>query len=227
MESPNLPDRQRNLLESIPPDQLSLFLRFCRRKTVPKGTMLCSQGDPAGEFFIIKEGLVRTFYLAPSGKEITIGYWTSGDLAGTTDIFNPGVRELSIQAIHDTDVILINDKELSVILRAFPDIGCLIVEALAFKLRRFTMLTKMFATQSVLSRLAQILLIFARLYGVQTQEGVVIETAFTHEEIGNMIGASRQWVTITLNQLQEMNLLKLSRHRILVIDPDALGAKIT
>lgn len=189
--------------------------------------MLCSQGDPAGEFFIIKDGLVRTFYLAPSGKEITIGYWTNGDLAGTTDIFNPGVRELSIEAIRDTDVILINDKELAVILRAFPDIAALIVEALAFKLRRFTMLTKMFATQSVLSRLAQILLIFARLYGAQTQEGILIETAFTHEEIGNMIGASRQWVTITLNQLQEMSLLKLGRHRILITDLNALAAKIT
>lgn len=226
MDPLNLPDRQRNLLENTPPDQLSLFFRFCRRKTVPKGTMLCSQGDPAGEFFIIKEGLVRTFYLAPSGKEITIGYWTSGDLAGTTDIFNPGVRELSIQAIRDTEVLAIDDKELKVILRAFPDIGALIVEALAFKLRRFTMLTKMFATQSVLSRLAQILLIFARLYGVPTGEGIAIETAFTHEEIGNMIGASRQWVTITLNQLQEMNLLKLSRHKILITDPDALAAKI-
>jgi CRP-like cAMP-binding protein len=226
MDAASLPDRQRNFLANISPDVLPMFLRFCRRRMFPRGAMLCSQGDPAGEFFIIQEGLVRTFYLAPSGKEITIGYWTSGDLAGTTDIFNSATRELSIQAIQDTEAFMINDQELVVLLRAFPDIGALVVEALAFKLRRLTMLTKMLGTQSVLSRLAQMLLIFARLYGVQTGDGIIIETAFTHEEIGNMIGASRQWVTVTLNQLQDMGLLKLSRHKILILDWDALAAKV-
>lgn len=188
--------------------------------------MLCTQGDSGGEFFIIRDGLLRTFYLAPSGKEITIGYWTNGDLAGTTDIFNPGVRELSIQAVRDTELLFINDKELACILRALPDIGAVLIEGLTFKLRRLTMLIKMLGTQSVMSRLAQILLIFARLYGVEAREGILIETAFTHEEMGNMIGASRQWVTITLNQLQEMGLLRVSRHEILIPDPNALATKI-
>ncbi len=227
MKPPDTLDLQRNILDSLPPEVLPLFLRFCRHRAVRQGTMLCTQGERGGEFFIVKEGLLRTFYLAPSGKEVTIAYWTRGDLVGTTDIFNPGGREPSLQAIRDSEVLAINDREIKVILRAFPDVGASLVEALALKLRRLTMLIKMLGTQSVLSRLAQILLIFGRLYGKKTDEGMLIETEFTHEDIGNMICASRQWVTITLNQLQDMGLLVLGRHRTLILAPEGLAAKIT
>lgn len=187
--------------------------------------MLCTQGEPTGEFFIIIQGLVRTFYASPSGKEVTIGYWTRGDLVATTDIFKSGVREFSVRAIRSTDVLVLNEDELGLVLRAFPDIALLLVEALVFKIRRLSLLSKMLATQSVTGRVAQLLLILCRLHGVESQEGIVVETELSRTEVGQMIGVSRQWVTTTLNRFQDLGLLTLQRRRVVIHDLDALIRK--
>src|SRR6267142_1076383 len=51
------------------------------------GAHLFSQGEPYTESYLICSGIVRTYYVSPTGKEITIAYWSEGALVGGPNIF--------------------------------------------------------------------------------------------------------------------------------------------
>ncbi len=61
----------------------------------------------------------------------------------------------------------------------------------------------MLGTRSITERLAHLLLHLVELYGVQDPDGVAIEAAFTHADLAHMVGATRQWITISLKRMQE------------------------
>ncbi|MEJ2623384.1 MAG: cyclic nucleotide-binding domain-containing protein [Pseudolabrys sp.] len=48
------------------------------------------QGDEHKGIWLIEAGMVRTFYAAPSGRQITLAYWPAGHFVGGPEIFGGG-----------------------------------------------------------------------------------------------------------------------------------------
>jgi CRP-like cAMP-binding protein len=85
----------------------------------------------------------------------------------------------------------------------------------------------MLGTRSLSQRLAQVLLHLANTYGFDEEPsdgGIVIAAAFTHAEIANLIGATRQWVTISLNRMQKEGVLRQKRGMLVIQRLDLLSA---
>jgi CRP-like cAMP-binding protein len=63
-----------------------------------------------------------------------------------------------------------------------------------------------------------------KMHGVADERtgGVAVAAAFTHSEIANLIGATRQWVTIRLNRLQDEGVLTQRRGVLVILKPGAL-----
>jgi CRP-like cAMP-binding protein len=79
------------------------------------------------------------------------------------------------------------------------------------------------ACKGVLSRLAgQVLRLLEGEGVVDRRGGYRLPAAYTHEELGAMVGAGRVAVTRALRELQEEGALELRRRRIHVGDRDAL-----
>jgi len=66
------------------------------------------------------------------------------------------------------------------------------------------------------------LLHLVELYGVEDADGTVIAAAFTHADIAHMVGATRQWVTISLKRMQEKGIVLTKRSQIVVCRTDVL-----
>ena len=69
----------------------------------------------------------------------------------------------------------------------------------------------MLGTRSVSERLAMLLINLAEIHGVEEDDGIAIGSPFTHEVFSQMVGASRQWVTMTLDRFQREGLIRISR----------------
>jgi CRP-like cAMP-binding protein len=80
----------------------------------------------------------------------------------------------------------------------------------------------MLGTRSITQRLAHLLLHLMSLYGVEEPEGIVIAAAFTHADLAHMVGATRQWVTISLKRMQEKKIVLTKRSQIVICRPDVL-----
>jgi CRP-like cAMP-binding protein len=189
-----------------------------------RGQVLFSQRDRHDGIFLIESGLVRSFYTAPSGREITLAYWLPGNFVGGPEIFGGGAHMWTSVASRRSVVVHLPGRGLRNLAREIPDLALGIIDALVFKARCYSSLAQMLGTRSLSERLAHVLLHMAKMHGVADERtgGVAIVAAFTHAEIANLIGATRQWVTISLNRLQDQGILAQRRGMLVILKPDAL-----
>ena len=113
-------------------------------------------------------------------------------------------------------------KELRALATEIPNLAIGLIEGLTFKGKCYSALAQMLGTRSITQRLAHLLLHLMNLYGVQDPDGIVIAAAFTHADLAHMVGATRQWVTISLKRMQEKQIVLTKRSQIVVCRPDVL-----
>lgn len=216
-------ERQPNILGHLNKEDKGRVLRRVRRhKLLPK-EILFRQGDCHEGIFLIESGLFRTFYDSPSGREITLAYWQPGNFVGGPDVFGDSIHMWSGVAVEDTEVLELRGKDLRDLMSRIPELGIGIAEALVYKGKILSTLVQLLGTRSVSERLAQLLLMLIDLYGEPDKGGgIAIAPQFTHEDLAHMVGASRQWVTITLDRLQKFGIIKIRKRQVVVLKPDLL-----
>jgi CRP/FNR family cyclic AMP-dependent transcriptional regulator len=219
-EDDELVARRASLIDQLPPEARARVVAYGERRSFERGAALFHQGDPHDGIAVIESGLIRSFYTAPSDREITLAYWLP-------DIFGGGVHMWSAVAAKRSVVTWLPGAGLRDLAREVPDLALGIIDALVFKARCYSSLAQMLGTRSLTQRLAQVLLHLAHTYGFEESEGgngIVIAAAFTHAEIANLIGATRQWVTISLNRLQSAGVLTQKRGLLVIRRLDLLSA---
>jgi CRP/FNR family transcriptional regulator, cyclic AMP receptor protein len=211
-----------SLLQYLSAEERELVLRHGQRRVFYRGHTLFNQGARHDGIFLIETGRIRVFYTAPSQREITLAYWLPGHFVGGPEIFGGGVHQWSGVASSNSSVVHLQGKVLRQLVVEVPRLAIGLIEGLTFKGKCYSALAQMLGTRSVTERLAQLLLHLVELYGVDDDEGILINAAFTHADLAHMVGATRQWVTISLRRLQEKGVVISSKSRIIVRQPDVL-----
>jgi CRP/FNR family cyclic AMP-dependent transcriptional regulator len=210
------------LFQGLSAQERDLVLRQGRRRVLDRGQMLFAQDTVHEGIYLIESGRIRVFYNAPSGREITLAYWYAGNFVGGPDIFSTGVHLWSGVATCESSVVQLPGKTLRGLVLRIPALAIGLIEGLAFKGKCYSALLQMLGTRSVTERLAHLLLHLVDAYGMKESEGILIAAAFTHADLAHMVGATRQWVTISLKRLEEQGIVLCRRSQIIVRRPDAL-----
>ncbi len=187
-----------------------------------RGKTLFNQGARHDGIFLIETGRIRVFYTAPSQREITLAYWHPGNFVGGPEVFGGGVHQWSGVATSNSSVVHLPGKELRKLVVEIPNLAIGLIEGLTFKGKCYSALAQMLGTRSITERLAHLLLHLVELYGVKDPDGILIGAAFTHADLAHMVGATRQWVTISLKRLHDKNVLVVRKSKIIVRRIDVL-----
>lgn len=201
----------------LPDEDRQILLARCSRRRYPKGAPMFAQGEPHALNFVIESGLVRTYYTSATGKEITLSYWSAGDLIGGPNFLGARTGHIwSARAVGDTWVWAISPEDLQQLVESRAAISRFVIESLVFKVSWLSGLLQAFGTQSVVFRLAHLLLKLAEMYGMPTNGGITIQHHFTQEDLANMVGATRQWVSTTLRYFQRDNIVCSAKGRLVI-----------
>ena len=187
-----------------------------------KGDVVFAQGQPQDGVFVIQAGIIRTYYVAPSGREITLMYWQPGNLVGTPEVVGTNTYRWSGIAVVPTEVLALKCATLRSLVLEMPELALGIIEALEFKGKCFSAVIQMLGTMNVAERLVQALKTIAEIHGQKTDDGIVVGPPFTHEALATLVGASRQWVTTELNNLQRKSVLRIGRRGVVITRPELL-----
>jgi CRP-like cAMP-binding protein len=217
--------RQPNPLAHLNDEDLETVLNRARRCRIRPKQLLFRQGDRHRGIYIIQSGVVRTYYTSPAGREITLAYWQPGNFVGGPDVFEDCIHMWSGIAVRDTEVYHLRGPDLRELMAQIPDLALGMVEALVYKGRCFSSLVQLLGTRSVSGRLSQVLLALCDNYGVPEGNGVAIDVHLTHEDLAHMVGASRQWVTTTLDRLQKKDIVRIRKRKLVILRPDLLRAQ--
>jgi CRP-like cAMP-binding protein len=221
-ESATLLGGPPSLFEALTPRERDLVLSHGRRRVIYRGQTLFSQGTTNEGIYLIESGRIRVFYMAPSGREITLAYWNPGHFVGGPEVFGGRTHLWSGIATTNSSVVQIPGKALRGLVMQIPSLAVGLIEGLTFKGRCYSALAQMLGTRSITERLAHLLLHLVDAYGVKEDDGILIGAAFTHADLAHMVGATRQWITISLKRLQDQGVVFCHKSRIVVRRPDVL-----
>lgn len=80
----------------------------------------------------------------------------------------------------------------------------------------------MLGTRTVSERLRQFLVILADTSGHHEGDRIIVERSITYEQIATNVGATRQWVTQSLDRLKTEGVLDITCNQIIVYDLEHL-----
>ncbi|MEM8554843.1 MAG: Crp/Fnr family transcriptional regulator [Pseudomonadota bacterium] len=209
-------------LASISIEDQKTLRRLGTRCTFAKGESIFLQGDAHTGVWIIESGRARSYYTAPSGREITLAYWSPGHFVGGPEVFGRGRHVWSGDALEDCEMLFLSGASLHKLVREVPDVAIAVIDGLIAKGKCYSALIQMLGTRTVAERLRQFLLILADTNGRQEGRKVIIDRTITYEQIATVVGATRQWVTQSLEKFRSEGVLEINRSAIIVHRIDAL-----
>lgn len=215
-------DDGASFLADLTPAEIARVRAAGRTLVLGAGQRVFSQGQPHDGIFLVEAGRVRVYYAGPSGREVTLAYWTPGHFIGGPSISGGGVHQWSGVAVEPLRLTALSGPSLRSLIRQMPGFALCLIEALEAKGRCYTAMAQMLGTRSVVERLAQLLLNLGDLYGSDEAGAVVIHRRITHDELAALVGSTRQWVTTTLKRFQREGIVAVDKAHIRLLRPGRL-----
>lgn len=217
-----------SLLQHVP-----LFEDFCEdelRSVAPlfierkyrKGTILFFEGDIGNELYIIRSGLVKIYRLE-ADKEITLALFRDGDFFGDMALIQKGfTRSATAETLEATSCYILSRAEFYRFLEQSPKLCLKLIEVTMDRLRKANEQIHNLTFLDVRSRILRTIRRLSEEYGKPAPGGWMIDLKLTHQQLANMAGTVRESVTKVLQELQDQEIIRIDKKRIIVADLDQL-----
>ncbi len=178
--------------------ELESFAGIATKRTYKKNMVLIQQGDDTGSLYILLDGEMRVYTEDDQGRELTVKILKPGDSFGELALLGDFPRIANVITLTDCVVSAVSKESYLAILKENPRISLALIESLANMVRETTEELSCIALSDVYGRLTHIL----NKYAVD-REGQKLVPKFTHREISNMIGSSREMVSKIMKELEK------------------------
>ncbi|MFM2485570.1 cAMP-activated global transcriptional regulator CRP [Celerinatantimonas yamalensis] len=197
---------------------LEWFLSHCHIHKYPSKSTLIHAGEKAETLYYIVKGSVSVLIKDDEGKEMILSYLNQGDFMGELGLFEEdetSVRSAWIRAKTPCEVAEISYKKFRQLIQVNPDILMRLSTQMAQRLQVTSQKVGNLAFLDVTGRIAQTLLNLAKQPDAMTHpDGMQIK--ITRQEIGQIVGCSRETVGRILKMLEEQNLISAHGKTIVV-----------
>jgi CRP/FNR family transcriptional regulator, cyclic AMP receptor protein len=212
-----------DVLRPLSEEELRDLARRCPAFSVGGGEDFYRPEVHDSGLFLILEGRVRVYLTTPAGKQVTLDLLGGGTVLWVRRFGALQVEAVHVQAAEPSVVAFMGREELDRFVLAKPEVGLRMMDLLAQRLGQSSERIAEIAHKEVISRLAgQVLRLIEEEGVVDRGGGYRLPSAYTHGELGMMIGAERVAVTRAFGRLQDEGAVELRRRRIHVKDREAL-----
>ncbi len=195
---------------------LEWFLSHCHIHKYPLKSTIINAGEKAETLYYLIKGSVAVMMKDEDGKEMILSYLGQGDFFGEAGLFEEGqTRSAWVRAKNTCDVAEISYKKFRQLIQVNPEILMMLTAQLARRLQHTSRQVKNLAFLDVTGRIAQTLLNLTKMPEAMTHpEGMQIK--ITRQEIGQMVGCSRETVGRIIKMLEDQNLISAHGKTIVV-----------
>lgn len=195
---------------------MEIFLENCHQKEYPAKSIIIKEGDPSTELYYIIEGSVSVIVEDIKGREIVLAYLNPGDFFGEIGLFDDQhKRSAFVRAKTKCEIAKVSYEHLKSLQSIFPAILFNIASQLAIRLRKTSRKVSDLAFTDVQGRVARTLLELCKEPDAMTHpDGMQIK--ITRQELGRIVGCSREMVGRVLKSLEENHLITASGKTIVV-----------
>ncbi len=219
---------------ALPVEDLQAFELIKVTKAYPKGTMLFVEGQPSTGVYMLCKGRVKLSICSPYGKVIIIGIAEPGEILGISAAINSNEYEATAETLELCQVNYLRTTELLAFLRDNPKACLNVARQLS---RNYQMACRQVyslgLTDSVAGKLASLFLGWSCTGQVNGSNGknghngngsIYLKNTFTHSDIAEMIGASRESVTRSLKFFRDNEIITLKGTELIIHNRQRLTA---
>jgi len=194
-----------------------IFLNHAHRRRYPARSTLIYAGDQSDSMFYLVKGSVTVIIEDEDGREMIMAYLNEGDFFGEMGLFDEEsqARTAWVKAKTECEVAEISYSKFLEIAKEDPKILHIIFEQMSNRLRNTTRKAGDLAFLDVTGRVARTLLELSQQPDAMTHpDGMQIK--ITRQEIGRIVGCSREMVGRVLKDLEEQGLVDVSGKTMVV-----------
>jgi len=180
-------------------------------RTLPKNTVVVSEGDRTDSLYIIVSGKVKIYVSDKKGKEVVLNESGPGEYFGEM-VLDEGPRTASVMTLEPTQFLVVPKEDFREFVKKNPEFSLHLIYKLIKRVRALTNDVKSLALLDVYGRVARMLLDLA----VERDGALVIEGKPTQQEIASRVGASREMVSRILGDLTVGGYIEVERDRITI-----------
>lgn len=195
---------------------ISKFLDHCHQKTYAAKHLIIKEGDLSKDLFYIITGSVTVMIEDLKGHEIVLAYLNPGDFFGEIGLFDSEhKRSAFVRAKTKCEIAHISYERLQGLHDLFPGLLFSIASQLALRLRKTSRKVSDLAFTDVKGRVARTLLELCKEPDAITHpDGMMVK--ITRQELGRIVGCSREMVGRVLKDLEEDHLISVAGKSMVV-----------
>lgn len=216
------PHKQDRLFCDLPPAALQRLSEITGSATYPKGATLFVEGQAARGVFILCAGHVKLSTSSADGKTLILRISEPGDLLGLPATISGRVYEVTAEVIEPTQANFISRSDFLNFLREHGEAALRVAQELSETYQSaFAEMRTIGLSHSAGEKLARFILDWSANH--ESDNGSVkFKLTLTHEEIAQMIGASRETVTRLFADFKKKNLLQIKGSNLTIKNKSAL-----
>ena len=187
-----------------------------------KGSVILKEGDIAHSFYVIVAGQVKVYITdeADASREVILKTLGPGDFFGELPLLDQEPRCANVAALEQCHLKVLSYASFQRAIERSPDIAVRVMETLAGRLRHADRKINSLALTDISTRISRTLLELA----IVSNGRRVVGEPFTQKDLASMVGASREMVNRTLQDLQDGGYINVQRKSITILD-DRLAAQ--
>jgi CRP/FNR family transcriptional regulator, cyclic AMP receptor protein len=210
------PLRSKGFFCDVNAPVLKRFESILHTTAYPQGAVLFAEGDSSRGVFMLCQGRVKISMTSQEGKSVILRIAKPGDILGVTAAVSKRPFQETAETVEPCQVNFAGREDFVRFLREHSEasIHAAIQAGLDYQLACDQIRSLGFSL-SAPERLARFLLDWTEM-GKQSKEGIRADVPLTHEEIGQLIGTSRETVTRVLGDFRTKRLVSRRGSRLLI-----------
>ncbi len=200
---------QFNLLNSLSMEDLIEMDRLTSITAVAKNQFIQTPDTFTEGLYFVKKGKVRLYKLNAEGKQFTLDILSEGNVFGEMAGISFGTRELYIEAVDDCHICLMNKERFESFLIHHPRFMMNLMKVLSERMIDMSHLAQSLALAKLHDKILFVLMkLSGQFGGTEDCEFYKINIPISHQEIANLVGATREAVTAALQDLAKEQVIK-------------------
>lgn len=185
-----------------------------RRHSFKKNTILMPEGEAGECLYIIESGTVNVYVGDDDGRELVLYHEGPGTCIGDISLLDDAPRSASVVTLEKTIAWAISKNDFLNCIKSNPAMSLGIIRTLTRRLRDATGGIRSLALDNVYRRLADKLV---ELSSEDETGEISLHKKYSHQDLGNMIGASREMVGKVMAELISGEYIEIRERRIFII----------
>ncbi|WP_139995107.1 Crp/Fnr family transcriptional regulator [Paenibacillus paridis] len=200
---------QFNLLHSLSIEDLIEMDKLTSITTFPKSTFIQTPDTFHEGLYFVKKGMVRLYRLNAEGKQFTSDILNEGNVFGEMAKISFGTRDHYIETIEASDICLLDKPRFDDFLINHPRFMMALLGVLSERIASMSLLSQYLALGNLHDKILFALVKLSNQFGVINEGSYCkIGVSLTHQEIAHFTGATREAVTVALQELVKEEAIK-------------------